>query len=84
MSPQTKRNIEKAMAVEALASAKYTRFAACALTNENPEVARLFQTAADIDHTAHFRKEFDLDTGQCDDRENLEPAIEDKESLIEV
>lgn len=84
MSPQTKQNIEKAMAVEALASAKYTRFAACARANENPEVARLFQIAADIDRTAHFRKEFDLDTGPCDDRENLESAIEDKEWLIEM
>ena len=84
MSPQTKRNIEKAMAVEALASAKYTRFAACARTNENPELGRLFQTTADVDRTAHFRKEFDLDAGPCEDRQNLESAIQDKESLIEM
>lgn len=58
MSPQTKRNIGKAMAFEALASAKYTRFAACARTNDNPELAGHFQTIAGIDRTAHFRKEF--------------------------
>lgn len=84
MSPQAKHNIEKAMAVEALASARYLRFAACARTHENPELARLFQIAADIDRTAHFRKEFDLDVTPCDDRQNLESAIEDKESLIEM
>ncbi|HTU47700.1 MAG TPA: hypothetical protein VMF91_21765 [Bryobacteraceae bacterium] len=79
MSPQTERNLEKAMAVEAFASAKYTRFAACARMNDNPDLAKLFQIAAD---TAHFRKEFNLAHVPCDDAGNLQSAINDKDSMI--
>ena len=82
MSPQTELNLEKAMAVEAFANAKYTRFAACARKNDNPELARLFQTTADLDRAAHFRREFDFAHLPCDNAENLQSAINDKESVI--
>lgn len=72
------------MAVEAFAYAKYTRFAACARMNENPELARLFQTTADVDRIEHFRKEFDFAHSPCDDLENLRSAINDKAALIQM
>ena len=62
MSPETERNLERAMALEAFANAKYTRFAACARMNENPDLASLFQTTADLDRIAHFRKSLILST----------------------
>jgi len=82
MSPQTERNLEKAMALEAFANAKYTRFAACARRNENPDLARLFQIAADMDRSVHFRREFDFAHMPCDDAENLQAAISDKDAVI--
>jgi rubrerythrin len=84
MSPETERNLERAMAFEAFATAKYTRFAACARRNENPDLASLFQATADLDRIAHFRKEFDFVYAPCDDAENLQSAISDKDSVIEM
>jgi len=84
MSPETERNLERAMALEAFANAKYTRFAACARMNENPDLASLFQTTADLDRIAHFRKEFDFVYAPCGDAENLQSAISDKDSVIEM
>src|SRR6266566_191149 len=84
MSPETERNLERAMALEAFANAKYTRFAASARMNENPDLASLFQTTADLDRIAHFRKEFDFVYAPGDDAENLQSAISDKDSVIEM
>jgi rubrerythrin len=84
MSPQTEKNLERAMAIEAFAHAKYARFAASARMNENPDLASLFQSTADLDRIAHFRKEFDFAYAPHSDVENLESAIKDKASVIDM
>lgn len=84
MSPQTEKNLETAMAVEAFAHAKYARFAASARINDNPDLASLFQSTADLNRIAHFRKEFDFAYAPRGDVENLESAIKDKASVIEM
>jgi rubrerythrin len=56
MSPQTEKNLERAMAIEAFGHAKYARFAATARMSKNPDLASLFQSTADLDRTAHFSK----------------------------
>lgn len=84
MNTRTKQNLNAAMLNEALAYAKYVRFAACARMNENQELAKLFQKTADVDRMDHFRREFDLTTLCSDDLTNLKAAIEDKTRQIDM
>jgi rubrerythrin len=84
MTARTKKNLNTAMLNEALAYAKYTRFAACARMNDDPELARLFQNTADVDRIDHFRKEFDLAVLCNDDVANLRAAVEDKAHQIDM
>ena len=84
MTARTKQNLNAAMVKEALANAKYMRFAACARMNEHPEIARIFQKTADTDRMDHFRKEFDLATLCSDDTANLKTAIRDKGYQVDM
>ena len=84
MTTRTRQNLNTAMLNEALAYAKYIRFAACARMNENPELVRLFQKTADADRMDHFRREFDLAMLCSDDAANLKAAIQDKASQIDM
>jgi rubrerythrin len=78
MSPRTKQNLNAAMHSEAFNHAKWLRFAARARMNENWNVAKLFQTAADTDRTEHFAEEADLAGLARGDSENLRSAIDGK------
>ncbi len=78
MSPRTKRNLNNAMQTEAFTHAQYLRFAARARTNENWDLAQLFQGAADIDRTEHFAQEADLADLVANDSDNLRHAMEEK------
>jgi len=78
MSPRTERNLNTAMQIEAFTHAEYLRFAARARMNENPDIARLFQDAADADRTDHFTKEAEIAGLVANDSENLKHAIKRK------
>jgi rubrerythrin len=82
MSPRTKRNLNTAMQIEAFTHAKYLRFAARARMNENWDLARLFQAAADADRIDHFAKEADVAGLIANDSENLRDAVEDKRAEV--
>lgn len=84
MAPRTKQNLNTAMLNEALAYAKYSRFAACARINESPELATLFQRTADVDRIEHFRREFEMAMTCMDDSTNLKTAMHDKARQIDM
>jgi rubrerythrin len=80
MNPRTKRNLNTALQSEAFTHAKYLRFAARARTNENWDLAQLFQTTADTDRTESFAKEAELAGLVANDSENLRCAMEEKQA----
>lgn len=76
MNPRTKQNLHTAMQAEALAYAKFARFAAAARMHEDVGLATLFQQSADVDRCHHFAQQAELAgiVGSSDD--NLANAIE--------
>ena len=79
MSPQTEKNLETAMAVEAFAHAKYMVFARQARAQGHEEVAALFEAAADVEVNEHFAEEAALVGLAGSDADNLRQAIEGEE-----
>jgi len=84
MKPGTWQNLTIAMQSEALAHAKYSRFAARARMDGEWELARTFQDIADSDRTEYFAKEAELIGIGGDTRKNLRTAIEDHSDQIKM
>ena len=84
MKPKTQPNLTIAMQSEALAHAKYSRFAARARMEGEWEVARTFQDIADSDRTEYFAKEAELIGLGADTRKNLRTAIEDHSDQVKM
>jgi rubrerythrin len=64
------------MQAEAVAYAKFLRFAAAARRNNEQSVAALFEEAADVDRCQHFAREAELAHMTGTEDENLHSAIE--------
>ena len=84
MKPGTVQNLSIAMQSEALAHAKYSRFAARARMEGEWEVARTFQDIADSDRTEYFAKEAELIGLGPDTGKNLRTAIEDHADQVKM
>jgi rubrerythrin len=84
MKPGTKQNLTIAMQNEALAHAKYSRFAARARMEGDWELARTFQDIADSDRTEYFAKEAELIGLGADTGKNLRTAIEDHSDQVKM
>ena len=84
MKPKTQPNLTIAMQSEALAHAKYSRFAARARMDGEWELARMFQDIADSDRTEYFAKEAELIGLGADTRKNLRTAIEDHSDQVKM
>lgn len=73
---QTKKNLETAMKGEAFAYARYMLYAQQARRNGHPEVASLFERAAQMERLEHFAEQAKLAGLVGTDEENLRAAIE--------
>lgn len=76
MNPRTRNNLYTALECDALAAAKYRRFAARARRDDEWELARAFEEAAEGDQVEDFVEYCDLDglVNSCAD--NLRNTIE--------
>ncbi len=59
LNAQTKKNLEAAMHGEAFAHLKYTAYAEHARKSGQPEIAKLFDEAANVEANEHFAREAD-------------------------
>ena len=59
LNDQTKKNLEAAMHGEAYANLKYLAYAEFARKNGHPELAKLFDEAANVEANEHFAREAD-------------------------
>lgn len=59
LAPQTRANLEAAMHGEAFANLKYLRFAEVARESGDEELARLFESSANVEANEHFAREAD-------------------------
>ena len=57
LNPQTRANLEAAMHGEAFANLKYLRYAEVARESGNAELARLFESSANVEANEHFDRE---------------------------
>lgn len=76
MTQRTRKNVTAALQCDAVDSAKYQRFAARARMDDDWELAKAFQDAADADRSEHFCKEAQLQGLIADSPENLRRAID--------
>ena len=84
MKRETQKNLTIAMQSEALAHAKYSRFAARARMDGEWELARTFQDIADSDRTEYFAKEAEVIGLGPDTGKNLRTAIEDHADQVKM
>jgi rubrerythrin len=75
MSPKTQENLQTAMHGEAFAFAKYMLYAQHARTTRHPELAKLFEDAAQTERFQHFAEEAELVGLVGSDADNLKDAI---------
>lgn len=73
---KTMENLQTAMKGEAFAYAKYTLFAKQARKNGHPEIADLFESAAQTERFEHLSEEAELAGLVGTDEENLRAAIQ--------
>ncbi len=59
LAPQTRANLEAAMHGEAFANLKYLRYAEVARVGGDEELARLFESSANVEANEHFAREAD-------------------------
>ena len=59
LAPQTRANLEAAMHGEAFANLKYLRYAEVAREGGDEELARLFESSANVEANEHFAREAD-------------------------
>ena len=59
LGAQTKKNLEAAMHGEAYANLKYLAYAEFARKNGHPDVAKIFDEAANVEANEHFAREAD-------------------------
>lgn len=59
LAPQTRANLEAAMHGEAFANLKYLRYAEVARESGDEELARLFESSANVEANEHFAREAD-------------------------
>ena len=59
LAPQTRANLEAAMHGEAFANLKYLRYAEVAREAGDEELARLFESSANVEANEHFAREAD-------------------------
>ncbi len=76
MSEQTRQNLLTAMRGEAFAYAKYMLYAERARENGHPELAALFEEAANTERLEHFAEEAKLFGLAGTDADNLREAIQ--------
>jgi rubrerythrin len=76
MSEQTRKNLDTAMHGEALAYAKYQLFAQKARAEGHPEVARIFEQAAQEERFQHFSEEASLAGLVGNTLENVKDAMQ--------
>jgi rubrerythrin len=76
LQQKTLDNLHTAMQGEAFAYAKYKLFAEHARKNGHPEIAKLFDDAAQVELHEHFAEEAELAGLVGTDEENLRNAIE--------
>ena len=75
LSQKTQENLGTAMHGEAFAYAKYMLYAQHAEHNGNPNLAKLFRTAAQTERFQHFAEEAQLSGLVGSDADNLKDAI---------
>lgn len=76
MNPRTRNNLYTALECDALAAAKYSRFAARARRDDEWELARAFEDAADGDRVEDLVECCDLDGLVNSSADNLRHTIE--------
>ena len=76
LNGKTKENLHTAMKGEAFAYAKYTLYAEHARKNGHPEIATIFENAAQTERFEHFAEEAELAGLVGTDEENLRDAIQ--------
>ena len=76
LQQKTMENLQTAMKGEAFAYAKYSLFAEQARKNGHPEIADLFENAAQTERFEHFAEEAKLTGLVGTDEENLRNAIQ--------
>ena len=59
LNPRTKQNLETAMHGEAYANLKYRTYADMARQSDKPELAAVFEEAANVEANEHFAREAD-------------------------
>lgn len=84
ISQKTQDNLSTAMHGEAFAFAKYMLYAKHAEQNKNPELAKLFRTAAHIERFQHFAEETELAGLVGSDADNLRDAIKGESYEVET
>jgi rubrerythrin len=75
LSDQTRTNLDQAMHGEAFAYAKYQLFAKQARQEGHPEIAKIFEEAAQQERFQHFAEEGELAGTVGDTASNLQDAI---------
>ena len=84
LSQKTQENLSTAMHGEAFAYAKYMLYAKHAEQNGNTELAKLFETAANIERFQNFAEEAQLAGFVGSDADNLKDAIKGESYEVET
>lgn len=84
LSPETEKNLSTAVHGEAFAYAKYMLYAQHARENHHPEVADLFEQAAQTERFQHFAEEAELLGLVGSDADNLKDAIKGESYEVET
>ncbi|HEV2490674.1 MAG TPA: rubrerythrin family protein [Candidatus Acidoferrales bacterium] len=84
LDPKTEENLQTAMHGEAFAYAKYMLYAKHARATHHPEIADLFESAAQTERLQHFAEEAELQGLVGSDAENLEGAIKGESYEVET
>jgi rubrerythrin len=83
LNPKTEENLQTAMHGEAFAYAKYMLYAKHARAAHHPEIADLFESAAQTERFKHFAEEAELQGLVGSDSENLKDAIKGESYEVE-
>ena len=84
LNAKTMENLQAAMHGEAFAYAKYMLYAQHARENHHPEVADLFENAAQTERFQHFAEESELLGLVGSDADNLKDAIQGESYELET
>ncbi len=84
MTPQTRKNVLKALRAEAFAFVKYTLFAQQARESGRDDLAKLFDDTAQTERLEHFAQQAALIVLVGNDKVNLRNAIRNESYEVET